>query len=206
MTTADASGTQQTGTQQQSTGGTQGATTTEVAYKFDPIDGIQLAPEFDADIVTVAKAMGWDQATAAKFRAFEAKSAHEAMLADKKHAEESAAQAKLAKEQADTQRKQAWEQANRNDTDFGGQKYHETTQRIEQLIAMTGERGKALMKEMGEAAPELLNHPAFRGFLAAIAYKMADGKFHEAANGHQSSEPKSFADVAYGNKYPAAAR
>lgn len=185
-------------------GGQQGGQVAQVEYKFDPIEGV--TKEFDDDVIATAKDMGWDQATAAKYRAREAKLALDELKADGETRAQAEAAAKIAKEQADTQRKQAWEKANRDDPEFGGQKYHETSQRVEQLFAMAGDRGKALLKEMGESAPELLSHPAFRNFLAHFAYKMADGKFHEGANGHQTEGPKSFADVAYGNKYPAAAR
>jgi hypothetical protein len=195
MTTADASGTQQTGTQQATATGTQDATATEVAYKFQPIEGIQLAPEFDQDIAAVAKDMGWDQATAEKFRAREAKQAHEALLADKKLSEESAAKAKLEKEQADAQRKTEWEKANREHKEFGGQKYAETSERVKQLLARF-DTDQAFSKEL-EAAPELLDHPAFRGFLARIAYSMADGKLHESST---SPAKKSDAELFYGNK------
>jgi hypothetical protein len=151
-----------------------------VEYKFTPIEGITLAPEFDADIAAVAKEMGWDQATAEKFRAREAKAAHEAMLADKKQSEESAAKAKLEREQADAQRKTEWEKANREHKEFGGQKYAETGERIKGLLAKF-DTDKSFAKEL-EAAPDLLEHPAFRGFLARIAYSMSDGKFHEGSN------------------------
>lgn len=179
-----------------------------IEYKFDKLEGA--TPEFDADITATAKELGWSQEQAAKFREREFKLAQADLLADKDAAEKAQAKAKIEKEQADTQRKQAWEKANRDDPEFGGQKYHETSQRVEQMFTMAGERGKALMKEMGEAAPELLNNPAFRNFLAFFAYKMADAKFHEGANGHAKTEhvspQESFAAAAYGNKYPAAAR
>ena len=185
-----------------------GQQTQTVDYKFDAIEGI--TKEFDADIVTTAKEMGWDQATAAKYRAREAKLALDELKADGETRAKTDAANKIAKEQADTQRKQAWEKANRDDPEFGGQRYHETSQRVEQLFTMAGDRGKALLKEMGESAPELLSNPAFRNFLAFHAYKMADGKFHEGANGQKATEPVSlqegFAAAAYGGKYPGAAR
>lgn len=184
--------------------GGQAGAATPIEYKFDAIEGV--TADFDKDISETANEMGWNQEQAAKFRAREAKLA----LADLKAHGESKAQAeaaaKIANEQAETQRKQAWEKANRDDPDFGGAKYHETSQRVEQMFAMARDRGKALLKEMGESAPALLAHPAFRGFLAHFAYKMADGKFHEGGNGHQGTAPKSFADVAYGDRYSAAQR
>lgn len=189
-------------------GGQQGGQVAQVEYKFDAIEGV--TKEFDDDVIATAKDMGWDQATAAKYRAREAKLALDELKADGESRAQKQAADKIAKEQADTQRKQAWEKANRDDPEFGGQKYHETSQRVEQLFAMAGDRGKALIKEMGESAPELLSHPAFRNFLAHFAYKMADGKFHEGANGGKQPEPttahEGFAAAAYGNKYPAAAR
>lgn len=177
---------------------------TVIDYKFDAIEGV--TPEFDADITATAKEMGWSQEQAAKFRAREAKLGLEEMKAHSESRAQAEAAAKIAKEQNEAQRKQAWEKTNRDDPEFGGQKYHETSQRVEQMFAMAGERGKTFLKEMGDSAPQLLSHPAFRGFLAYFAYKMADGKFHDGANGHQSDAPKTFADVAYGNKYSSAPR
>ena len=189
-------------------GGQQGGQPTAIEYKFDPIEGV--TPEFDADVAATAKDMGWDQATAAKYRAREAKLALDELKADGESRAQKQAADKIAKEQADTQRKQAWEKANRDDPEFGGTKFHETSQRVEQMFAMAGERGKALMKEMGETAPELLSNPALRNFLAHFAYKMADGKFHDGATGTGKTEPVSahdaFAAAAYGSKYPGAAR
>lgn len=215
MTTADASTTQQTGQQGSQTGATdtqssgsqqtQQTTTTAVEYKFDPIEGINLSPEFDTDVANVAKEMGWDLETAKKFRAFEAKQAFAALEADKKAQAEAEAKAKIEKEQAETQRKQEWEKANRDDPEFGGPKYDETTKRVEQLFAQAGDRGKALLKEMGDSAPVLLSMPAFRNFLAHFAYQMADAKVRQGG-AEGDTAPKTFADVAYGNKYPAAAR
>jgi hypothetical protein len=185
-------------------GGQQGGQAAQVEYKFDPIEGV--TKEFDDDVIATAKDMGWDQATAAKYRAREAKLALDELKADGESRAQKQAADKIAKEQADTQRKQAWEKANRDDPEFGGQKYHETTQRVEQMFAMAGERGKALLKEMGESAPDLLSNPAFRNFLAFHAYQRADGKFHEGSPAGKTDGPKTFADVAYGDKYPAAAR
>ena len=185
-----------------------GQQTQAIEYKFDPIEGV--TKEFDADITETAKEMGWNQEQAAKYRAREAKLALDDLKAHGESKAQAEAAAKIAKEQADTQRKQAWEKANRDDPEFGGTKFHETSQRVEQMFAMAGERGKALMKEMGESAPELLAHPAFRNFLAHFAYKMADGKFHDGATGTGKTEPVSahdaFAAAAYGSKYPGAAR
>ena len=185
-----------------------GQQTQAIEYKFDPIDGV--TKEFDADITETAKEMGWNQEQAAKYRAREAKLALDDLKAHGESKAQAEAAAKIAKEQADTQRKQAWEKANRDDPEFGGTKFHETSQRVEQMFAMAGERGKALMKEMGETAPELLSNPALRNFLAHFAYKMADGKFHDGATGTGKTEPVSahdaFAAAAYGSKYPGAAR
>ncbi len=204
MTTATGSDGANGGAAGAAAGAAGGQTTQVVEYKFDAIEGV--TKEFDDDVIATAKDMGWDQATAAKYRAREAKLALDELKADGDSRAQKQAADKIAKEQADTQRKQAWEKANRDDPEFGGQKYHETSQRVEQLFAMAGDRGKALIKEMGESAPELLSHPAFRNFLAHFAYKMADGKFHEGSNANGADAPKTFADVAYGNKYPAAAR
>lgn len=185
-----------------------GQQTQTIEYKFDPIDGV--TKEFDADITDTAKEMGWNQEQAAKYRAREAKLALDDLKAHGESKAQAEAAAKIAKEQADAQRKQAWEKANRDDPEFGGQKFHETSQRVEQMFAMAGERGKALLKEMGETAPELLSNPALRNFLAHFAYKMADGKFHDGATGTGKAEPVSahdaFAAAAYGSKYPGAAR
>ena len=185
-----------------------GQQTQAIEYKFDPIEGV--TKEFDADITETAKEMGWNQEQAAKYRAREAKLALDDLKAHGESKAQAEAAAKIAKEQADTQRKQAWEKANRDDPEFGGTKFHETSQRVEQMFAMAGERGKALMKEMGETAPELLSNPALRNFLAHFAYKMADGKFHDGATGTGKTEPVSahdaFAAAAYGSKYPGAAR
>lgn len=176
-----------------------------VEYKFSKVEGVEVPEAFDADVAATAKEMGWDLPTAEKYRSLEIKRAQAELAADKKLTEESTAAAKIKAEQDALQRKQAHEKANRDDPEFGGAKYAETTQRVEQMIAMAGERGKALMKEMGESAPAMLANPAFRAFLAHFAYKMADASFHQGANGHQDA-PKTFADVAYGDKYPAAAR
>jgi len=176
-----------------------------IEYKFDPIEGVSLSPEFDADIIGVAKEMGWDQATATKFRAYEAKQAQAAMLADKTAREQAEAKDKADRAQAETQLDQEWDKANREDPEYGGTKHDETSQRIDQLFAATGERGRALLKEMGEAAPKLLRMPQFRGFLAHLAYQMADAKVRNGTP-PTNDQPKTFADVAYGDRYPAAAR
>ena len=173
------------------------AAPTAVEYKFEPIEGIPLSAEFDTDVASVAKEMGWDLDTAKKFRAYEAKQAMAAVEGEKKTQAEAEAKAKVEKEQAEAQRKQAWEKANRDDPEFGGQKYDETTKRVDQLFAMAGDRGKALLKEMGDSAPVLLSMPAFRSFLAHFAYQMADGKFRE---GVTAPAKKSDAELFYGAK------
>lgn len=202
--------TQQTSQQGSQTGtaGTQttGATQTQaIEYKFDPIEGVPLTPEFDTDVANVAKEMGWTLDDAKKFRAYEAKQAVAAVESEKRAQAESDAKTKVETEQRDTQRKQAWEKTNRDDPEYGGPKFDETTQRVQQLLDASGERGKSLLKEMGDSAPVLLSMPAFRGFLAHLAYQMADAKVRQGGAAGDTA-PKSFADVAYGNKYPAAAR
>lgn len=200
MTTAGASATQ-TGAGEGSQGAAAGASTTQaIDYKFDPIEGIQLTPEFDQDIAALGKEMGWDQATAAKFRAREAKQAHEAMLADKTASEQAQAKAKLEKEQADTQRRTEWEKANRDHKEFGGPKYAETSERVKQLVDRF-DADKSFAKEL-EQAPELLNLPAFRGFLARIAYSMAEGTFHQGSTA--TNQTQSRADRMFGKTTPAA--
>ncbi len=173
---------------------TEAAAPSAIEYKYDAMEGV--TPEFDADISATAKELGLSQEQAAKFRAHEAKIALDDLRAQGASKAEREAAAKIAKEQSDTQRKQAWEKANRDDKDYGGQKYDETSERVNQLFAMAGDRGKALLAEMGDSAPDLLSHPAFRGFLAHFAYKMADGKFHEGATA--SSKPLTDAQIFYG--------
>ncbi len=165
------------------------ATATE--YKFDPIEGV--SADFDKDVSTVAKEMGWDQATAAKFRAYEAKQALEAAAADKKSSTEAQAAAKAKHEQEIAQRNQAWEKANREHKEFGGAKYDETTERMKQFLVRF-DPDKTFAAEL-EKAPELLNAPAFRSLIARAAYAMGDAKFHEGS----ATPPKtSDADLFYG--------
>lgn len=174
-----------------------------ITYKFDVIEGI--GAEFDTEISTAGNELGWNQEQAAAYRAREAKLALADLKASTDARGQQEAAAKLAHEQTVTQTKAAHEKANRDHPEFGGTKYDETTQRIEQLIASSGEAGQALIKEMGDHAAGLLNTPTFRAFLATFAYKMADGKFHDGANGIPAA-PRTFADVAYGDKYASAPR
>lgn len=162
-TTADAGKAAATGTQ-----------STAIEYKFDPVEGI--APEFDQEVVGLAKDLGLSQEQAAKFRTREIEAAKNEMAA-----------AKTQREQFETQRRAEWEKANREHKEFGGAKYDETTERIKQLIVRL-DTDQSFTRELDQA-PELLSHPAFRGFLARAAYLIADGKFHEGGvgNGKQSS-------------------
>lgn len=195
MTTATASGTQQTSQTQSGAG--EGANGQQaVEYKFSPLEGA--TPEFDADVTATAKALGWTQEQAAKFREHEFKLAQSDIAAAKEAQAQAEAKAKIEREQKDTQRRQEWEKANRDHKEFGGQKYAETTERINGLLAKF-DKDQAFSKAHLKESAEILNEPTFRAFLANIAYAMSSGTFHEGAN-NTNSEPKSLQEALYGSK------
>ncbi len=161
-----------------------------VEYKFDAVDGV--APEFDTSITATAKAMGWDLETAKKFRA------HEIDLAKAEQASDAKAQADRAS--AETQRiaqeDAAWEKSNREHAEHGGAKYDETTTRIEKLLAEYDKTG-AFAKQLA-AVPRIKNEPAFRAFLANLAYAHGDAKFVQG--GTQTGKASQSASL--GEMYP----
>lgn len=140
-----------------------------VEYKFDPVDGLD--PEFDTQIVADAKLLGLDQAKAKAFRDLEISRAKDAAAADAKAATDAKAKA----DQAKAQMVADWDAKNRAHTEFGGPKFDETTTRIEKVIAEFDKDGE-FAAELARA-PEMKNHPAFRSFLARIAYAHGEASF-----------------------------
>ena len=167
-TSAAAPTTEQTSTQEP-------ATQTEAAaveYKFDAVEGVDA--DFDTEITSVAKKLGWTQEQAAAYRA------HEIEVAKAADAESTKTQAEAdAKVEQDRAQKIAeWEKANREHKKYGGDKFNETTVKIDKLLAQFGaESGFA---ETLAQAPALKNEPTFHAFLAAIAHGIGEGGFVQA--------------------------
>lgn len=151
-----------------------------VDFKFDPVDGV--APEFDASVVATAKALGWDLETAKKFRDHEINLARSEMSDQTKSAES----AKAAEVQRVAQEDAAWEKDNRAHPEFGGQKFDQTTIKIDQLLAEY-DKGGNLSKHLAQA-PRLKSEPSFRSFLASLAYAHGEGRFVQGGSQQTNSQ------------------
>lgn len=145
------------------------AVPTAVEYKFDAAEGV--AAEFDASVVATAKALGWDLDTAKKFRDHEISLARAERDSDMKSMEA----AKAAEVQRIAQEDAAWDRDNRAHPEFGGQRFDETSTKIDKLL-MEYDKGGKLAEQIAQA-PRLKSAPAFRAFLASLAHAHGEGRF-----------------------------
>lgn len=149
-----------------------------VEIKLSKVEGV---PESEVTRVTaLAKEMGWDQATASKYYEGAAK----AHLADVAAIKQEIAQAQ-AKFEAD----------NKAHPVYGGAKYAETDQRIQQVLAFAGDEGKALAEFLTNQ-DDAIKVPQVRNFLAKLGYALGDGKI--VTPGTQVTEKAPLADRMFG--------
>jgi hypothetical protein len=129
-----------------------------IEIKLSKVDGV---PESEiARVSALAKEMGWDQATASKYYDNAAK----AHLADVAAIKNDIAQG-IAKFEAE----------NKAHPVYGGDKYAETDQRIQQALAFAGDEGKALA-EFLTSQDNAIVVPQVRNFLAKIGYSLGEGR------------------------------
>jgi hypothetical protein len=129
-----------------------------VELKLEPVAGF---PESEqARVLALAKDMGMDQAAAQKLL--------EREVATFKSEVEAFTRERAAKETEAIA-------INKSHPTYGGTKYEETNQRINQALAWLGDEGKALAALLDEEGAR--HAPAIHNALAKIGYSMADGKF-----------------------------
>jgi hypothetical protein len=154
------------------------APVTAAELTFAPIDGF---PESRVgEVKALAKEMGWDQATASKYYEATAKA----------HASDVAA---IKQEVAQAQAK--FEAENKAHPVYGGAKYEESNQRIQQALAFAGEEGKALASFL-ESQDNAILVPQVRNFLAKVGYSLREGKVVNP--GTQTPPKASLADRMFG--------
>lgn len=147
------------------------ATPAAIEYKFDPVQGLEIDPEFDTGIVETAKHLGLSADDAKKYRAFE-------IERSKASAASEAAAAKAAQDAA-AQTVEGWKKANSEHAEYGGQKFPETTAKVDKLFAEFDPKGE-LLQELSKG--NLQHEPRLFAFLARLAHAHGEGKIIQAGN------------------------
>lgn len=159
---------------------------TKVDYTFEKVEGVD--PEFDTEVIEIAKKLSLTKEQATAFRQ------HEIDLAKKEiEGSKSAAEAQKLEQE---QQLAKWDADNKAHKEYGGLKYAETDIKIGKLIAQIGEK-TGLNKALAEN-PNLIKIPVFRNMLAEWSNSISEATFIQSGN--QSSQTVSDAQLFYGKR------